>query len=78
VGHDGSRPANFITFRPKSDTRYAPSSTKDPSCGLDVDALPTDVGGRFTGAFAGTLHGTDTTAPAKKELAVTFDVLRER
>lgn len=70
--------ANFITYRPSGDTQYMPKSTKDPSCGLAIESLPTAVGGRFKGSFNATLYGINVSTPKTKKVTLTFDVLREK
>lgn len=70
--------ANFITYRPEGDTQYMPKSTKEPECGLTIEALPTAIGGRFKGTFNATLYGINSPTPVSKRVQLTFDVLRTK
>ncbi len=70
--------ANYITYRPVGDTQYMPKSVKDPTCGLNVTALPAKVGDRFTGSFKATLYGINVTPAKTKSVDLTFDVLRDK
>ncbi len=70
--------ANYITYRPVGDAQYMPKSAKDPSCGLNVTALPTKVGDRFTGSFKATLYSINVTPAKTKSVELTFDVLRDK
>ncbi len=70
--------ANYITYRPVGDTQYMPKSANDPTCGLNITALPAKVGDRFTGSFKATLYGINVTPAKNVTVDLTFDVLRDK